>query len=42
MKTLTKRVSDEASKYLKSESILLSKDPDEISGFADAIFLEEV
>ena len=42
MKTLTKRVSDEASKYLKSESILLSKDPDEISGFASAIFLKEV
>ena len=41
-KTLTKRVSDEASKYLKSESILLSKDPDKISGFASAIFLEEV
>ena len=37
-----KKSSDEMSEYLKSESILLSNKPDEITGFSSTVFLEEL
>ena len=42
VKGVNKNDSIEMSEYLKSESMLLSNKPDEITGFSNTIFLEEL
>ena len=42
LKAVNKNASNEMSEYLKSESKLLSNKPDEITGFSNTIFLEEL
>ena len=42
LKAVNKNASNEMSEYLKSESMLLSNKPDEITGFSNTIFLEEL
>ena len=42
LKAVNKNGSNEMSEYLKSESMLLSNKPDEITGFSNTIFLEEL
>ena len=42
VKAVNKNASNEMSEYLKSESMLLSNKPDEITGFSNTIFLEEL
>ena len=42
LKAVNKNASHEMSEYLKSESMLLSNKPDEITGFSNTIFLEEL
>lgn len=42
LKAVNKNASNEISEYLKSESMLLSNKPDEITGFSNTIFLEEL
>ena len=39
LKTVNKNASNEMSEYLKSESMLLCKKPDEITGFSNSVFL---
>ena len=42
LKAVNKNASNEMSEYLKSESMLLSNKPDEITGFSNTIFLGEL
>ena len=42
LKTVNKNASNEMSEYLKSESMLLCNKPDEITGFFNSVFLEEL
>ena len=42
LKTVNKNASNEMSEYLKSESMLLCNKPDEITGFSNSVFLEEL
>ena len=42
LKAVNKNASNEMSEYLKSESMLLSNKPNEITGFSNTIFLEEL
>ena len=42
LKAVNKNASNEMSEYLKSESMLLCSKPDEITGFSNTVFLEEV
>ena len=42
LKAVNKNASNEMLEYLKSESMLLSNKPDEITGFSNTIFLEEL
>ena len=42
LKAVNKNASNKMSEYLKSESMLLSNKPDEITGFSNTIFLEEL
>ena len=42
LKAVNKTASNEMSEYLKSESMLLSNKPDEITGFSNTIFLDEL
>ena len=42
LKAFNKNASNEMSEYLKSESMLLCNKPDEITGFSNSVFLEEV
>ena len=42
LKAVNKNASNEISEYLKSESMLLSNKPEEITGFSNTIFLEEL
>ena len=42
LNAVTKNASNEMSEYLKSESMLLCNKPDEITGFSNTVFLEEL